>query len=456
MRAMRHREARRGRFLRIGANLPATGGSRPARAAVALAALLALGACGTAQRLGEAIAGPPPGPRGFLGAVAAEEPRAALVARDVLAAGGNAADAAVAAGFALAVTLPSRATLGGGGACLIHDPRRGAEAVLFPPGARGAVPAGADRPAAVPLLARGLFLVHSRSGRTRFEELLRPAEDLARGGMTVSRAFAADLAAVAGPLAADPVAREVFFAGGTRPPEEGTRLIQPGLAATLGQMRSAGVGELHQGLLARRLAEASVAAGGGLTIEELRAGLPRTLPAVSQPLGGETLSALPTPGGEAALAALAGDAASRFGGAFGASTSLAVMDRQGGAVACVFTANNLFGTGRVAAGTGILLAAAPGAVPAPPLAALMLHGRGGQGLRAVAAGSGQAAAPEAAALPFAAFSRGTSVADSVAVAPEPGRSLLIGCRGPVVSAAGSCAAAADPRGAGLGLLVGAP
>jgi len=451
------RAKRRGRFLRIGGNLPAAGGARPARAALACAALLALSACGTAQRLGDAIAGPPQGPRGFLGAVAAEEPRAALVARDVLAAGGNAADAAVAAGFALAVTLPSRATLGGGGACLIHDPRRGAEAVLFPPGARGALPPSTDRPAALPQLARGLFLVHSRSGRTRFEELLRPAEDLARGGMTISRAFAADLAAVAGPLAADPVAREVFFGGGTRPPEEGTRLVQPGLAATLGQLRSSGVGDLHQGLLARRLAEASVAAGGGLTIEELRAALPRALPAVSQPLGAETVSALPTPGGEAALAALAGDAASRFGGAVGATTALAVLDRQGGAVACVFTANNLFGTGRVAAGTGILLAAAPGgAVQPPPLAALVVHGRGGQGLRAVSVGSGQAAAPEAAALPLAAFTRGVAVADAVAVAPEPGRSLLLACRGPVLSAAGTCAASGDPRGSGLGLLVGAP
>ena len=127
---------------------------------------------------------------GFLGGVVADEPRAALVAREVLSRGGNAADAAVALGFALAVTLPSRAGLGGGGACLAYSPAANSvnggvpEAIaVHAAGARARRGGRRTGPAAVPMLARGLFALHARYGRRPFETLIAPAEQMARFGV---------------------------------------------------------------------------------------------------------------------------------------------------------------------------------------------------------------------------------------------------------------------------------
>src|SRR4051812_41133084 len=147
---------------------------------------------------------------GFIGAAVADEPRAALAGREVLSLGGTAGDAAVAMGFMLAVTLPSRAGLGGGGACIAYNPSRNgpgagnAEAIVFTPSAPATSVPGTDRPAALPMMARGLFALHARYGKRPFEGLITPAEQAARFGVPASRALVRDLAVVAGPLAADP------------------------------------------------------------------------------------------------------------------------------------------------------------------------------------------------------------------------------------------------------------
>jgi gamma-glutamyltranspeptidase / glutathione hydrolase len=469
------------------------------------ALLLALGGCETLAGFnpfgGGGGSGPQPGTpgfvRGFLGGVAAEEPAAALAARNVLSAGGTAVDAAVAAGFVMAVTLPSRVGLGGGGACLVFDPDKGApEAVLFPPGPRASAPRNADRPAAVPLLARGLFALHTRKPGRPFEELMAPAEQLARFGTEVGRGFAADLAAVAGPLLADPGARASFATSGGAPLTAGQRMVQAELAGTLGQLRTVGVGDLHQGTLARRLAEVSPAAGADLTFEELRAALPRLgAPIILPSRGGDQAAFLPPPadGGLAAAASFAAmqagqgvqEAASRGLGAVAgwrqtggdpaaylastsasalpgglpgglpASAGLAVFDRTGTAVACAFTLNNLFGTGRTAPGMGFLLAAAPGigAVQPPLLAAGIAFNRNLRAFRMAAAGSGQEAAGIAVAGPMALhLLRGQAPAAALANgSPEPGRTQLGVCLNYLPGSAERCVALSDPRGAGIAL-----
>jgi gamma-glutamyltranspeptidase/glutathione hydrolase len=129
-----------------------------------------------------------------------------------------------------------------------------------------------------------------------------------------------------------------------------------------------------------------------------------------------------------------------------ASSGFAALDKNGGLVACVVTMNNLFGTGRIAAGTGVLLAASPTAVPAPLLRAVVAYS-GGNGLfRAAATGTGQQEAPEAAAAGLA-----TALDKTPVQAPEPGRTNLISCPNAVPGGEASCTASADPRGQGLAI-----
>lgn len=467
------------------------------RAGVVLALTLGSAACDTLSGVSDKLlgpSGPPEGQagyvQGFLGAVVSDEPRATLVAREVLSAGGNAADAAVALGFALAVTLPSRAGLGGGGACIAYSPDSKSanagvpEAVLFTPVAPTMSAANADRPAAVPMLARGLFLLHARYGHRPFESLVVPAEALARFGTPASRALVQDLRLVAGPLLADPNARAVFGRDGT-PMTEGQPLQQPDLGATLTQLRVAGVGDLYTGTLARRLEQASPLAGGPVALADLRGALPKLAPAIILPYRNDKLAFLPPPadGGLAAAAGfmtLARDASAlgpaaarslamaarwRSGGGdpeallaatdlqqapvppLPASTSFATLDKDGNAVACALSMGNLFGTGRIVPGLGFLLAASPGVVPPPLYAAAIAWNANTRAFRAAVGGSGQAGAPMAVAVGMLNALRSNQ--PMAAQVPEPGRANVIECSRYLPGENGSCAWAADPREAGL-------
>ena len=467
-------------------------------AAGLLAGSLTLSGCSTFDSIGNTLTGTPDVPvgtvgnvQGFLGGVVADEPQAAITGRNVLSAGGTAADAVTAMGFQLAVTLPSRAGLGSGGACLVFKPGRtspggGApEAILFP----STAPAnpGGDRPAGTPMLARGLFALQARYGQRPLETLIVPAEQAARFGVVVSRALLRDLGVVAGPLSGDPGARAVFFPGGAVLSEGGS-LVQPELGATLAQLRVSGVGDLYQGQLARRLEAAMPAIGGGLKVTDLRGALPRyaeplKLPSVNK----DMVAFLPGPeaggvatavaariiaqgiagqqdmttqamaqsintaaayrGGAAPEALLDGSAPAGSLGPLPASTVFGAIDRDGGAAICAVSMGNLFGTGRIAGGTGILMGASPARL-APPLLALALeYNPNLQAFHAMAGGSGQEAAPVAAAMGLAAGLTGKQPA----LPPEPGRASSIACTSYLPKASGTCSWSVDPRNLGLAI-----
>jgi gamma-glutamyltranspeptidase/glutathione hydrolase len=425
----------------------------------------------------------------FRGGVVADEPQAAVIGRAVLQAGGNAADAAAAMGFGLAVTLPSRAGLGAGGGCLVYSPAVTGpgggtpEALMFSPVAP-ANPGRADRPAAVPMLARGLFALQARYGTQAIEPTVARAEQLARFGVPASRAFVRDLAVVAGPLAADPIARELFYIGAS-PLGEGDSLLQPELAATLAQLRTAGIGDLYQGVLARRIEEGMATAHGGLTVADLRPALPAIVaPLIVPGIGGDMVASFPAPesggvatagawqvlaqapgntdaararalglaatfrkGGVDPAALLAGETPSGTLSALPASATFGAVDSVGQAVICAVSMGNLFGTGRMVPGTGILLGASPARLPQPLLSVALAWNPTIHAFHGAAGGSGQLGAPVAAALGLRAGIAGQFGATS----PEPGRANVLACPRYLPGSNGSCGWFADPRAAGLAI-----
>ncbi len=359
------------------------------------------------------------------GYAVADEPQAALVGKQILNQGGNAADAAAATGFALAVTLPSRSALGGGGACVIKMPGSPAVTLNFAPGAPEV--AGGARPAAVPVFARGLLAMQAKYGQLPFAATIVPAERLA-GGVPVSQALAADLAVVGTALLADPSAASVFGAPGGGVLQAGGNLQQPDLAATLETLRTQGVPGFYNGAFAEQLTQAADAAGANLSTADLQSDVPVFGAPEQFTSAGYNIAMLPTAEPSASV--------------LPASAGFAVLDKNGGAIACATTMNNLFGTGRIAAGTGILLAASPRAVPVPDLAAGIATS--GDAFRAAVTGTGQAEAAQAAVneMDAAIHNRPADVLD-------PGRANVISCPGNVPGGEASCTASADARGNGF-------
>ena len=216
--------------------------------------------------------------------VVTEEPLAADVGVAVLKSGGNAVDAAVAVGFALAVTYPVAGNIGGGGFMLVRLKDGRSTFIDF----RERAPQAASRnmyldeagnlteastvgwrAAGVPGTVRGLELAHRKYGRKRWAELVRPAVGLASRGFVIpygmSEAFRSDSAE----LARFPESKRIFLNRG-RGFEAGQRLVQRDLAATLSRIARRGARDFYEGETARRLALAMKANGGLITREDLK------------------------------------------------------------------------------------------------------------------------------------------------------------------------------------------
>jgi len=323
----------------------------------------------------------------YFGGVTADEPHAALIGRDVLSAGGTAGDAVAAMAFALMVTRPDSAGAGGGGICLGYDPETNkAEALEFLPHPARARPPAGRWVGTAPGSFRGLFVFHARYGKLRWEQIVFPAERLARFGVDTSKSFVLALQQSSAHLQHRPSTASRFFPNGKMLAIR-DRLVQPDLAGTLGRIRIVGPGDFYEGKLSNDFVGAVGALGGWLSKDDLRDYRPRWLTPEKLEFGNHAIFFAPSPalGGQVAgqlwralgnrssflkakesrrLAALANAAHRAYAMPnLGSSTSrssagVAAMDRSGRAAACVLTMNRSFGVGRLAGETGM--------IPAPP------------------------------------------------------------------------------------------
>lgn len=390
---------------------------------------------------------------GFSGVVAADEPQAVLAGRDILSAGGRAADAAVAMAFTLAVTLPSAAGLGGGGLCVVYDAKANkAETLDFLPGpASGAMAAhgapggalGGGRAVAVPALGRGMFALNAKYGTLRWEGLLAAPENLARFGFPVSRAFGQRLADLPRGPGVDP-RLSARFAGVS----EGGRYSDVDLAGLIGRLRQRGPGEMHDGQLAREIAQAAQAEGIGLTVEDLRRQLPRWLPTTSAERGNEIVHTATTPG-----------TAGGSGGAAPGATGFVVADSYGNAVSCALTLGRPFGSGRIMPNQGFVLADASAVAGGGEALAtlLMINPNVHEFHLAIAgAGAGAAALQSAVARPLLENEGDAqaAIAGAISAVASGARVNVASCPQGIPPKPASCRAATDPRGAGYALRAG--
>ncbi len=309
----------------------------------------------------------------FRGLAVAADRAAIDAATTILTAGGNAADAASAMGLVLSVTLPSRAGLGGGGACQIYDPAtREVRRLDFP--ARPASPAiDARWRAAVPHMARGFYALHARAGKLPWAQIVAPAETLARFGFRVSPLLAADIKAGGETLGNDRAALSLVLTRGRQLAVLGDTLTNADLAMTLSRMRARGPGSFYEGAQAKDLADAADAAGASVSIDDLRGAVPEWTSPAAERRGDSVVVKSGRAIGEAA------------------ATAYLAADGEGRIVVCAVGMNHPFGLGIAARGHGFVFAPAePG--PLDPLLMLAFNETNGDAYLAAAAAGPRAAA----------------------------------------------------------------
>ena len=221
------------------------------------------------------------------GMVASEQGLATQVGLDILKQGGNAIDAAVAVGFALAVVLPNAGNIGGGGFMVLHDDKTGKDvAIDF----REIAPAKASRDmyldnqgnvidgkslfthdaSGVPGTVAGMEYALKKWGTMPLSKVLEPAIKLADKGFIVSDVLAQTLKEEKSTLGKWSSSKAIFFKNG-EPLKSGDLLVQKDLAKSLRLIAKQGAKAFYQGEIATKIAKEMQSQGGTMTLEDLKA-----------------------------------------------------------------------------------------------------------------------------------------------------------------------------------------
>ena len=216
------------------------------------------------------------------GIVATTDEYASRVGLDILAAGGNAIDAAIATGLALAVVNPEAGNLGGGGFMMVrlgdgsvhaldhrekaplaatHDMYLDEDGNLTDRSVVGHLAAG------VPGTVAGLWEAHQRFGTMEWAALVEPAIRLA-GGFEVTNRLVSTLQAARDRILPFPASARAFLPGGAVP-AIGDTFVQPDLGAVLARLRDQGPDDFYRGETARLIAAEMERGGGIITLEDL-------------------------------------------------------------------------------------------------------------------------------------------------------------------------------------------
>lgn len=249
---------------------------------------------------------------GRSGMVASQEALASEVGLEILRQGGNAVDAAVATGFALAVTLPKAGNIGGGGFMLVYladkgesiaidyremAPRKAHRDMFLD--ANGDVDKNLSRysrhAAGVPGTVHGLLSALEKYGTMNREQVMAPAIRLAEEGYPISHAFARELRKRRKQLSRSEAGEAIFFKANGDNFEAGELLVQKDLARSLKQVAKGGIDAFYRGDIAQLFERDSRANGGLIDREDMAAYRSVERPVVRGEYRGYEIVSMPPP-----------------------------------------------------------------------------------------------------------------------------------------------------------------